>query len=69
MHLETNQTFVDKGVMRRALCAIGTQDMGIEEIIPIDQNITLVGISSDYLILMSQSASMTMRWESLSNST
>jgi predicted amino acid racemase len=43
--------FVDKGIMKRALCAIGTQDVDIEDLIPIDQDITIVGMSSDHLIL------------------
>ena len=37
--------------MRRALCAIGVQDIGIEDIIPNDQGISIIGMSSDHLIL------------------
>ncbi len=44
-------TFVDKGIRKRMICAIGKQDVDIDSIIPIDENITILGASSDHLIL------------------
>ncbi len=44
-------SFVDKGIRKRALCAIGKQDVGIGDIIPDDDGIALLGASSDHLIL------------------
>ena len=44
-------SFVDKGIRKRALCAIGKQDVGIEDIIPDDEGLALLGASSDHLIL------------------
>jgi predicted amino acid racemase len=44
-------SFVDKGIRQRALCAIGKQDVGIGDIIPDDEGLTLLGASSDHLIL------------------
>ena len=43
--------FVDKGIRKRALCAIGKQDVGIGDIIPDDEGLALLGASSDHLIL------------------
>ena len=44
-------SFVDKGIRKRALCAIGKQDVGIGDIIPDDEGLALLGASSDHLIL------------------
>ena len=44
-------SFVDKGIRKRALCAIGKQDVGIGDIIPDDKGLALLGASSDHLIL------------------
>ena len=44
-------SFVDKGIRKRALCAIGKQDVGISDIIPDDEGLALLGASSDHLIL------------------
>ena len=44
-------SFVDKGIRLRALCAIGKQDVGIDDIIPDDEGLTVLGASSDHLIL------------------
>ncbi|MFA7560728.1 MAG: alanine/ornithine racemase family PLP-dependent enzyme [Candidatus Izemoplasmatales bacterium] len=41
----------DKGMMNRAILAIGKQDVMIENIFPIDKRITIVGGSSDHLIV------------------
>ncbi|MGF1691131.1 alanine/ornithine racemase family PLP-dependent enzyme [Photobacterium kagoshimensis] len=43
--------FVDRGIRCRGLCAIGRQDVDIDQIIPSDSRITVVGGSSDHLIL------------------
>ncbi|WP_279230311.1 ornithine racemase Orr [Thermohalobacter berrensis] len=44
-------TFEDKGIRKRAICAIGKQDIDIEDIIPEDKCISILGASSDHLIL------------------
>ncbi len=41
----------DLGIMKRAILAIGKQDVQIDNIIPIDSNISVVGGSSDHLIV------------------
>lgn len=43
--------FVDKGVRKRIICAIGKQDVEFDTIIPIDKGVTILGGSSDHLIL------------------
>jgi predicted amino acid racemase len=43
--------FVDKGIRKRAICAIGKQDVDVEDIIPDDKDISILGASSDHLIL------------------
>lgn len=42
---------VDKGLIYRAILAIGKQDCDIETMIPIDPNVEILGASSDYLIV------------------
>lgn len=44
-------TFVDKGCRKRIICAIGKQDVEIDSIIPLDEDISILGGSSDHLIL------------------
>ena len=44
-------SFVDKGIRIRALCAIGKQDINVEDLIPEDDALTVLGASSDHLIL------------------
>lgn len=44
-------SFVDRGTRRRAICAIGKQDVVPESIVPDDRDIVIVGASSDHLIL------------------
>jgi len=44
-------TFVDMGTRRRAICAVGKQDVDPGDIIPEDSNIKILGSSSDHLIL------------------
>ena len=44
-------TFTDRGVRRRAICAIGRQDAPPEGLRPLDPRIEILGGSSDHLIL------------------
>lgn len=44
-------TFEDKGIRRRAIIALGRQDVRVEGLTPIDTNISIFGASSDHLIL------------------
>jgi predicted amino acid racemase len=44
-------TFVDRGERRRAICAIGRQDVSPEGLRPVDPRIQVLGGSSDHLIL------------------
>ena len=44
-------TFIDKGIRKRIICAIGKQDVAFDTIIPLDDKITILGGSSDHLIL------------------
>lgn len=43
--------FQDKGIRKRAICAIGKQDVSTDNIIPEDDKITIFGGSSDHLII------------------
>lgn len=43
--------FQDKGIRKRAIVAIGRQDIRVEGLIPLDTNISIFGASSDHLIL------------------
>lgn len=43
--------FEDKGIRRRAIIALGRQDVRVEGLMPIDTNISIFGASSDHLIL------------------
>jgi predicted amino acid racemase len=43
--------FEDKGVRRRAICAIGRQDCQIDGLTPLDPRIYVLGASSDHLLL------------------
>ena len=44
-------TFVDRGVRKRILCAVGKQDIDLGTLHPIDENIIILGGSSDHIIL------------------
>lgn len=44
-------TFIDKGVRKRAICAVGKQDVSIDDVIPDDEQISILGSSSDHFIL------------------
>jgi len=43
--------FQDRGMRCRAICAIGKQDVDCDSIFPIDPRISVIGASSDHLIL------------------
>ena len=43
--------YTDLGIRRRAIAAIGRQDMDCDGLIPLEPGITVVGASSDHLIL------------------
>ncbi len=44
-------TFVDKGIIKRIIAAIGKQDVEFDTIIPLDKDISILGGSSDHLLL------------------
>lgn len=44
-------TFIDRGVRKRILCAVGKQDIDFGAIYPLDEDIIILGGSSDHLIL------------------
>ena len=43
--------FEDKGIRKRAIIALGRQDIRVEGLIPLDSDISIFGASSDHLIL------------------
>ncbi len=43
--------FEDKGIRKRAILAIGRQDIGSNSIEPVDEKIEVIGASSDHLII------------------
>ena len=43
--------FEDKGIRKRAIIAIGRQDIRLEGLIPLDTDLNIFGASSDHLIL------------------
>lgn len=43
--------FKDRGIRSKAVCALGRQDVSPENISPFDEKITILGSSSDHLIL------------------
>jgi predicted amino acid racemase len=43
--------FKDRGMMKRAICAVGRQDLDLSGIIPLDPGLEILGASSDHLIL------------------
>lgn len=43
--------YVDKGIMTRAIAAIGRQDVSVDGLTPVDQNVGILGASSDHLLL------------------
>lgn len=43
--------FVDRGLRKRAIVALGKQDVNIEGLIPVEKNIHILGGSSDHIIV------------------
>jgi predicted amino acid racemase len=43
--------FKDDGIKKRAIIAVGRQDIRLEGLVPIDDNISIFGASSDHLII------------------
>lgn len=43
--------FVDKGIRKRIIVAIGRQDVDLDGLIPLDENLNIIGGSSDHLLL------------------
>ncbi|AKA67251.1 ornithine racemase Orr [Clostridium scatologenes] len=43
--------FKDMGIRKRAIVAVGRQDIKVDGLIPLDKNISIFGASSDHLIL------------------
>lgn len=43
--------FVDNGVRKRAIVALGRQDVSIDGVMPVDTGISILGASSDHMIL------------------
>jgi predicted amino acid racemase len=43
--------FEDRGLRRRAILAIGRQDVVPEDIVPLDPGVRVLGASSDHLVL------------------
>jgi len=43
--------FINRGIRRRAICALGKQDIHPDDLIPTDKDIIILGGSSDHLIL------------------
>lgn len=44
-------TFVDRGIRKRIICAVGKQDIDLDTLYPVDKGIIILGGSSDHLIL------------------
>ena len=43
--------FTDKGIRKRIICGVGKQDVEADSLISMDDNLTILGGSSDHLIL------------------
>lgn len=43
--------FTDRGIRKKAICALGKQDFDLETCAPVDDGIILLGASSDHLML------------------
>ncbi|MEG2144306.1 MAG: alanine/ornithine racemase family PLP-dependent enzyme, partial [Oscillospiraceae bacterium] len=44
-------SFEDKGIRRKAICALGKQDFDLETSYPVDEGVKMLGASSDHLML------------------
>ncbi|MDR1132566.1 MAG: alanine/ornithine racemase family PLP-dependent enzyme [Synergistaceae bacterium] len=53
--------FTDRGLRKRAILAIGRQDVNIDRITPLDENVEIVTASSDHLIVDVTEAGATYR--------
>ena len=53
--------FEDRGIRKRALLAIGRQDVDLDQIKPCDEEIEIIGASSDHLIVDVDSCSRDYR--------
>jgi predicted amino acid racemase len=53
--------FEDRGLLKRAICAVGRQDLDPGGIIPLDRGVKILGASSDHLILDVSSAEQNYR--------
>jgi ornithine racemase len=54
-------TFIDRGIRKRAIAAIGRQDIAIEGLQPLQSGVEILGGSSDHLILDVSNAPMGIR--------
>jgi predicted amino acid racemase len=43
--------FTDRGMLKRAICAVGKQDLDVGGIRPLDRGVEILGASSDHLIV------------------
>ena len=43
--------YEDRGIMRRAILAIGKQDIDVDSLLPLDSQVRVIGGSSDHLLL------------------
>ncbi|MDR1957232.1 MAG: alanine/ornithine racemase family PLP-dependent enzyme [Treponema sp.] len=43
--------FADRGMLKRAICAVGRQDLDLAGIVPRDPGVEILGASSDHLII------------------
>ncbi|MDR1900344.1 MAG: alanine/ornithine racemase family PLP-dependent enzyme [Treponema sp.] len=48
---EEKPIFEDRGMMKRAICAVGRQDLDLSGIRPLEPGLEILGASSDHLIL------------------
>jgi ornithine racemase len=53
--------FIDRGIRKRAICAVGKQDLFIEALFPRMEGIEILGASSDHLLLDVSDAPVTLK--------
>jgi predicted amino acid racemase len=58
---EERPVFEDRGMLKRAICAVGRQDLDPRGILPLDRGLEILGASSDHLILNVSSAERSCR--------
>ena len=44
-------TFIDRGIRKRAICALGKQDVDVETMWPVDSGVEIIGASSDHFVV------------------